>query len=79
MFLMSLGRLLKTLAKICLLELSMVIIMIIITLIIIIMIIITLIIVIIMTIMIIIIKMSNSETKIYLKGKNQTFSTANSS
>ena len=62
MFLMSLGRLLKTLAKICLLELSMVIIMIIITLIIIIMIIITLIIVI-MTIMIIIIKMSNFRDK----------------
>ena len=53
MFLMSLGRLLKTLAKICLLELSMVIIMIIITLII----------VIIMTIMIIIIKMSNFRDK----------------
>ena len=53
MFLMSLGRLLKTLAKTCLLELSMVIIMIIITLII----------VIIMTIMIIIIKMSNFRDK----------------
>ena len=53
MFLMSIGRLLKTLAKICLLELSMVIIMIIITLII----------VIIMTIMIIIIKMSNFRDK----------------
>ena len=53
MFLMSLGGLLKTLAKICLLELSMVIIMIIITLII----------VIIMTIMIIIIKMSNFRDK----------------
>ena len=53
MFLMSLGRLLKTLAKICLLEPSMVIIMIIIALII----------VIIMTIMIIIIKMSNFRDK----------------
>ena len=51
--LMSWGRLLKTLAKICLLELSMVIILIIITLII----------VITMTIMIIIIKMSNFRDK----------------